>query len=150
VCALEEVDGVVVVFRQAGANSQDVGVEDDVLGVKAHLLDQDLERPTADAHLHPEQHGSWTQSVGVHTASAPQSRICDARCCMSRRCVLTLSRFAIGSCLVRGSGSLALLVKSHDDNRRAMALDDLCMVPAHEYALSTLRCFCIAVAHEVP
>ena len=46
-----EVHSVVVVLCHAGANGQDVGVEDDVLGVKPHLLHQDLEGPCADAHL---------------------------------------------------------------------------------------------------
>ena len=47
----DEVHSVVVVLSHAGADSQDVGVEDDVLGVKPHLLHQDLESPGADAHL---------------------------------------------------------------------------------------------------
>ena len=50
-CALKEVIGVVVVLRHAGANGEDVGVEDDVLGLEADRLHQDLERPRADAHL---------------------------------------------------------------------------------------------------
>ncbi len=49
---VDEVDGVVVVLLHAGSHSEDVGVEDDVLGVKPHLLHQDAVRPLADAHLH--------------------------------------------------------------------------------------------------
>ena len=33
----EEVDAIVVVLSQAGADGEDVGVEDDVLRVEAHL-----------------------------------------------------------------------------------------------------------------
>ena len=48
---VDEVHSVVVVLCHASADCEDVGVEDDVLGVKAHLLHQDLEGPCADAHL---------------------------------------------------------------------------------------------------
>ena len=47
----DEVDGVVVVLRQAGAHGEDVGVENDVLRVEAHLLHQDAVGALADAHL---------------------------------------------------------------------------------------------------
>ena len=47
----DEVHSIVVVLSHAGADSQDVGVKDDVLGVEAHLLNQDLVCPLADAHL---------------------------------------------------------------------------------------------------
>ena len=49
-CA-DEVHCIVVVLCHAGTHSQDVGVKDDVLGVKAHILYQDPERSGADAHL---------------------------------------------------------------------------------------------------
>jgi len=40
------------VLGHAGADGEDVGVEDDVLGVESHPLHQDAVRPLADAHLH--------------------------------------------------------------------------------------------------
>ena len=86
--ALKEVDRVVVVLRQASPDCEDVGVEDDVLGVEADLLDQDLERPTADAHLQPEQHGFLGlvadmypgMYAGMYRASARCSQTCVAEC----------------------------------------------------------------------
>ena len=47
----DEVHSIIVVLRHAGADSEDVGVEDDVFRVKAHLLHQDSESSGADAHL---------------------------------------------------------------------------------------------------
>ncbi len=47
----DEVHGIVVVLRHAGANSEDVGVENDVFRIKAHLLHQNPEGSGADAHL---------------------------------------------------------------------------------------------------
>ena len=47
----DEVHGVVVVLRHASADSEDVGVEDDVFRVKAHLLYQNPEGSGADAYL---------------------------------------------------------------------------------------------------
>ena len=38
-------------LRQSSAHCEDVGVENDVLWLKAHLLHQDLVRPAADANL---------------------------------------------------------------------------------------------------
>lgn len=48
---LEEVDGIVVVLSHASSDGEDVGVENDVLWVEAHLLYQDPESPLADSHL---------------------------------------------------------------------------------------------------
>ena len=45
------VHGVVVVLLDPGGNGEDVRVEDDVLGRKAHLLGKDPVRPPADLHL---------------------------------------------------------------------------------------------------
>ena len=50
-CAPNEVHGVVVVLCQAGADGQDVRVEDDVLRVEANVLHEDAVCPLADAHL---------------------------------------------------------------------------------------------------
>ena len=47
----DEVDSVVVVLRQAGADGENVGVEDDVLGVEANVLHQNAVGALADAHL---------------------------------------------------------------------------------------------------
>jgi len=47
----DEVHGVVVVLRQASAHGEDVGVEDDVLGVETNVLHQDAVCALADAHL---------------------------------------------------------------------------------------------------
>ena len=48
---LDEVNGVVVVLGETGADGEDVGVEDDVLGVVANILDQDVVRTAADPDL---------------------------------------------------------------------------------------------------
>ncbi len=47
----DEIHSIVVVLRHASADSEDVGVEDDVLRVETHLLHQDSEGSGADAHL---------------------------------------------------------------------------------------------------
>lgn len=44
----DEVDGVLVVFLHACTDGEDVGVKDDVAGVKSHLADQQLVGPSAD------------------------------------------------------------------------------------------------------
>lgn len=38
-------------FLHACANSEDVGVKDDVIGVKAHFVDQQLVGPSADLYF---------------------------------------------------------------------------------------------------
>ena len=50
-CGVDEVNRIIVVLRHAGADSKDVGVKDDVLRVKAHLIDQNLVCPSANADL---------------------------------------------------------------------------------------------------
>ncbi len=47
----DEIHSIVVVLRHASADSEDVGVKDDVFRVEAHLLHQDSESSGADAHL---------------------------------------------------------------------------------------------------
>ena len=47
----DKIDGVVVVLGHAGADGEDVGVEDDVLGVEADVLHQDAVRALAHLHL---------------------------------------------------------------------------------------------------
>ena len=49
--AFDEVDGVVVVLLHAGGDGEDVGVEDDVFGRKADLVDEDAVGALADADL---------------------------------------------------------------------------------------------------
>lgn len=46
-----EVDGVHVVLLHSCADGQDVGVKYDVIGVKAHLVDEEVIRPGTDLHL---------------------------------------------------------------------------------------------------
>mmetsp|Transcript_12507 Transcript_12507/g.14059 ORF Transcript_12507/g.14059 Transcript_12507/m.14059 type:complete len:243 (+) Transcript_12507:2076-2804(+) len=48
---LNEVNGVVVVLLNASADREHVGVEDDVPGREAHLVNQDVVSPGADANL---------------------------------------------------------------------------------------------------
>ncbi len=48
---LDEVDGIVVVLLDAGGDGEDVGVEDDVLGREADLIDQDAVGACADLGL---------------------------------------------------------------------------------------------------
>jgi hypothetical protein len=48
---LDEVDRVVVVLLDAGGDGEDVGVEDDVLGREADLVDQDAVGARADLDL---------------------------------------------------------------------------------------------------
>ena len=50
-CGINEVHSVIVVLRHASANSEDVGVKDDVFRVETHLLHQNHVGPCADAHL---------------------------------------------------------------------------------------------------
>ena len=66
---LDEVNGVVVVLGETGADGEDVGVEDDVLGVVANILDQDVVRTAAD----PDLQASRGKSV-KHTSVNPDSR----------------------------------------------------------------------------
>ena len=49
---VDEVHRVVVVLLEACADCKNIGVKDDVLRVKVHLLHQDLVRPGAHRHLH--------------------------------------------------------------------------------------------------
>ena len=58
-CAPNEVHSVVVVFCQAGADGQDVGVEDDVLWVEANVLHENAVCPLADAHLQCQTEHLW-------------------------------------------------------------------------------------------
>ena len=48
---VDEVDGVVVVLLDAGGDGEDVGIEDDVLGREADLVDEDAVGALADADL---------------------------------------------------------------------------------------------------
>ena len=48
---LDELDGVVVVLLDAGADGQDVHVEDDVFAGEADLLGEELVGPLADGDL---------------------------------------------------------------------------------------------------
>ena len=48
---LDEVDGVVVMFRDSGGDRQNVRVEDDVLGREMHLIDEDAVGTFADSDL---------------------------------------------------------------------------------------------------
>ena len=50
-CCIDEVDCIIVVLSHAGAHCQDVWVKDDVLGVKTHILNQDLVGSCANAHF---------------------------------------------------------------------------------------------------
>ena len=50
-CVPDEVDGVVVVLRKAGADGENVGVEDHVFRIEANVLHQDFVTAAADAHL---------------------------------------------------------------------------------------------------
>ncbi len=47
-CGFDKVDGVVVVFFDAGSDGEDVGVEDDVLRFEAHLFGEDFIGADAD------------------------------------------------------------------------------------------------------
>ena len=70
----DEVDAVVVVLAHAGGDREDVGVEDDVVGVEADLLDQDLVRPLADGHLRILV-GSLGERSGAVSENAPTCQI---------------------------------------------------------------------------
>ena len=48
---INEVHRVVVVLRHARADGKHVGIKDDVLWVKAHLVDENVEGTLANAHL---------------------------------------------------------------------------------------------------
>ena len=65
---LDEIHGIIVVLRQAGANGEDVGVENDVLRLEANLLHQYLVRSPADADL--REKGGCEQNLGQFPASS--------------------------------------------------------------------------------
>ena len=48
---LDEIDGVVVMFLDAGGDGEDIGIEDDVFGRESHLLGQEFVGAGADIHL---------------------------------------------------------------------------------------------------
>lgn len=47
----DEVEGIIVVFLHAGTNGKDVGIKDDVIGIKSHFADQQIVGPSADLHF---------------------------------------------------------------------------------------------------
>ena len=47
----DEVNAIVGVLLHAGADRKNVGIKDDVLGRKVHLVNKDVIRTLADAHL---------------------------------------------------------------------------------------------------
>lgn len=47
----DEVDGVVTVFLHACTDGENVGVKDDVIGVKSYFADQQFVGPSADLHF---------------------------------------------------------------------------------------------------
>ncbi len=74
---VDEVDRVVVVLLDAGGDREDVGVEDDVLGRKADLVDQDAVGALADLDLALVGVGLALLVEGHHDrrrAVAPQQR----------------------------------------------------------------------------
>ena len=50
-CSIDEVHSIVVVLRHASADSEDVGVKDNVFRIEAHLLHQNPVGPCADANF---------------------------------------------------------------------------------------------------
>lgn len=46
-----EVDSILIMFLHACADSEDVGVKDDVIGVKSYFVDQQLVSSSADLHF---------------------------------------------------------------------------------------------------
>ena len=73
-CGIDNVYSVVVVLRHASAHCQDVGVKDDVLRVKAHLLHQDLEgTPTYPDFVLKTSSLQIQQSMGCSHALCRQS-----------------------------------------------------------------------------
>lgn len=47
----DEVDGIGIVFFHTCTNGEDVGVKDDVIGVKSHFADQQIVGSSADFHF---------------------------------------------------------------------------------------------------
>lgn len=47
----DEVDSIFIMFLHARSNGEDVGVKDDVIGVKPHFADQQLVSSSADFHF---------------------------------------------------------------------------------------------------
>ena len=68
---VDEINSVVVVLLHAGADGQDVGIEDDVLGVEADLLHEELEGAAADAHLLRLSRRLTLSSNAITTTAAP-------------------------------------------------------------------------------
>src|SRR5437867_2037742 len=50
-CRFDEADSVIVVFLDAGRNSEDIRIKNDVLRREAHFFGQDAVRPSADFHF---------------------------------------------------------------------------------------------------
>lgn len=48
---LDEVDCIVVVFLHPGPNGENVGIKDDVIGIKSHFVDEQRVGATADLDL---------------------------------------------------------------------------------------------------
>ena len=69
---LEELDGVVVVLLDAGADGEDVGVEDDVSAVEAGLLGQQLDRRARRSRPCGRAVTAWPcSSKAMTTTAAP-------------------------------------------------------------------------------
>jgi hypothetical protein len=68
---LDEIDAVVVVLFDAGGHGKDVGVEDDVLGREADLIDQHAVGALADLDLARVGVGLAFSSKAITTAAAP-------------------------------------------------------------------------------
>jgi hypothetical protein len=68
---LDEVDAVVVVLLDAGRHREDVGIEDDVFGRKAHLGHQQIIGALADFDLALLGVGLPGSSKAITTTAAP-------------------------------------------------------------------------------
>jgi len=78
---LDEIDAVVVVLLDAGADREHVGIEDDVLGREIRLFDQQFIGPSADRHLaragvglplFVERHHHDRGAIGAHQLGLTQ------------------------------------------------------------------------------
>lgn len=99
----DEVDGVVTVFLHACTDGEDVGVKDDVIGVKSHFADQQSVGPSADLHF----------TVCICGLERTAHLSADVGLILCHTCMV------VGVCL---PPHLPLLIKGHDNDSSSVTL----------------------------
>ncbi len=113
----DEVDRVLIVFFHARTNGEDVGVEDDVVGIKSHFANQQLVGPSADLHF--------------------MVCICGLRGQRTRQHIRVFFVCLFESVSLCVPPHLSLLIEGHDHNSSSIAPD--CGSSLQELLLSLLQ-----------